>query len=55
MPAYLIAIISIVSVLVGLFVITFAIYITNSDMKMVQKIYDWFLKYHDSKHIDDKL
>ncbi len=55
MSPFLIAIIAIVSVIVVLFILTFAVYITNADMKLVQKLYNWFIKYHDEKHIDDKL
>ena len=35
-------------VLAVLFVLLFITYITNADMKLVQKIYNKLLKYHDS-------
>lgn len=37
------------------FVVTFAAYITNADSKMVEFIYDWLLKYHDSKHVEERI
>lgn len=38
-----------------LFVLTFLMYITNSDMKMVEKIYDKLMAYHDAKNREEKL
>ena len=37
------------------FVVTFTIYITNADMKLVSKIYDKLMAYHDSKEKEEKL
>lgn len=37
------------------FILLFIVYITNSDLKMVEKIYDKLLEYHDKKHIETKL
>ena len=42
-------------VLVALFVITFIIYITNSDMKLVRKIYDKSQTHYDNLEKDRKL
>ena len=42
-------------VIVALFALLFVVYITNADLKLVQKIYDALIKYHDSKHIETKL
>ena len=35
-------------VIAVLFALTFLVYITNADMKLVQVIYNKLLKYHDS-------
>ncbi len=46
----------IVAIVIGaLFVLSFVVYITNADMKLVEKIYNSLLKYHDSKNVDEKL
>lgn len=37
------------------FAVTFAAYITNADMKLVEKIYDWLIAYHDAKPVEEKL
>ncbi len=42
-------------VIAGLFVLTFITYITNGDMKLVEKIYDKLIAFHDSKNIEDEL
>ncbi len=42
-------------VIASVFVVTFTAYITNADMKLVEKIYDWLIKYHDAKHVEEKL
>ncbi len=42
-------------VFVVLFALLFVVYITNADLKLVEKIYDSLLKYHDNKHIETKL
>lgn len=41
-------------VIVVLFVLLFTVYITNADMKMVEKVYDMVLAYHDKKEKDEK-
>jgi len=46
----------IVSIVIGaLFALTFIVYITNSDMKLVEIIYNKLIAYHDSKDVDEKL
>ena len=42
-------------VIASIFVVTFTAYITNADMKFVEKIYDWLIRYHDAKHVEEKL
>ena len=42
-------------VIAALFVITFIIYITNADMKLVEKIYNKLIAYHDNKEVEEKL
>lgn len=45
----------ILAVVVGLFIVTFAIYWFNLDMKLVRKIYDWLQKHYDKMKRDKKL
>lgn len=46
----------IVAIVIGaLFALTFIVYITNSDMKLVEKIYDKLIAFHDSKDVDENL
>ena len=40
-------------ILTSVFAVTFAAYITNADMKLVEKIYDWLIKYHDAKPVKE--
>lgn len=42
-------------VIAALFALTFLVYITNADMKLVQYIYDKLIKYHDSKDKEEHL
>lgn len=42
-------------VIAALFVITFIIYITNADMKLVENIYNKLIAYHDNKEVEEKL
>lgn len=42
-------------VIASLFVLTFIVYITNSDMKLVAKIYDSVIKHHDEKDVEETL
>lgn len=42
-------------VIVSLFSLLFLVYITNADMKLIEKLYDSLIKYHDSKNIEEKI
>ncbi len=45
----------ILAVIVGLFLLTFAIYWFNLDMKLVRKIYDALQKHYENMKRDKKL
>lgn len=45
----------ILAVILALFVVTFAIYFFNLDMKLVRKIYVWLQKHYDNMKRDKKL
>ncbi len=45
----------ILGVILTLFVITFAIYWFNLDMKLVRVVYDWLQKHYDKMKRDKKL
>ena len=55
MEWYWILLIVLASLLVFNFILFFVIYITNSDLKLVEKIYDWLIKYQNKKKVDTKL
>ena len=38
-----------------LFLLLFLVYITNADMKLIEKLYDALIKYHDSKTVEEKI
>ena len=40
--------------IVALFALLFVVYITNADMKLVEKVYNWFLEYHNKKVREEK-
>lgn len=42
-------------VIAALFALTFLVYITNADMKLVAFIYDKLMAYHDKKEKTEKL
>lgn len=42
-------------VIAAFFVLTFAVYITNADMKLVEKIYDKLIAYHDKQEKEEKI
>ena len=42
-------------VIAALFALTFTMYITNADMKLVEKIYDQLMKHHDSRKVDEHI
>jgi len=50
MAWYWILLIVLGSLFVLFFVVNFIIYITNGDMKLVEKIYNMLIKHHDKKH-----
>ncbi len=45
----------ILAVIVGLFLLTFAVYWFNLDMKLVRKVYDLLQKHYDTMKRDKKL
>jgi len=45
----------ILAVILALFVVTFAIYFFNLDMKLIRKIYVWLQKHYDNMKRDKKL
>ncbi|MGB4984936.1 MAG: hypothetical protein WBO70_04110 [Erysipelotrichaceae bacterium] len=51
MPWYLIVLI----VIVVLFVLLFVVYITNADLKLVEKTYNSLLKYQENRKVDTKI
>ena len=42
-------------IIILLFVLTFVTYMTNGDGKMIEKIYNSFIKYHDNKEKNEKI
>ena len=42
-------------VIVALFLLLFLVYITNGDCKMIEKIYNFLIKHHDEKVVEEKL
>ena len=38
-----------------LFGLLFLAYMTNADMKLIEKIYNALIKYHDSKNVEEKI
>lgn len=46
----------IVAIVIGaLFALTFILYITNADMKLVEIIYNKLIAFHERKDVDEKL
>ncbi len=46
----------IIAIVIGaLFALTFIVYITNSDMKLVEIIYNKLIAFHDGKDVDETL
>ena len=39
----------------ALFWLLFLAYMTNADMKLIEKLYDTLIKYHDSKTVEEKI
>ena len=42
-------------VLAVILALLFLVYITNADLKLVEKMYNSLLRYHDSKQVETKL
>ena len=42
-------------VLFTLLCLLFLAYMTNADMKLIEKIYNALIKYHDSKNVEEKI
>ncbi len=42
-------------VLAALLSLLFLVYMTNADMKLIEKIYNSLIKYHDSKNVEEKI
>lgn len=42
-------------VLFTLLCLLFLAYMTNTDMKLIEKIYNALIKYHDSKNVEEKI
>lgn len=46
----------IVAIVIGvLFALSFIVYLSNADMKLVEIIYNKLIAYHDSKNVEEKL
>ena len=42
-------------VVAALFGLLFLAYMTNADMKLIEKLYDTLIKYHDRKNVEEKI
>ena len=42
-------------VLAALFVLLFLAYMTNADMKLIEKIYNALIAYHDDKDVEEQI
>ena len=42
-------------VVAALFGLLFLAYMTNADMKLIEKLYDALIKYHDCKTVEEKI
>ena len=42
-------------VFAALFILTFTVYMTNADMKLVEKIYNNLIAYHDKQDKEEKI
>lgn len=42
-------------VLGALFALTFLAYMTNADMKLVEKLYNALIRYHDNRDVEEKI
>lgn len=41
--------------ILGLLLLLFIVYMTNADLKLVEKVYDSLIKHHDKKNVKTKL
>lgn len=55
MEWYWILLIVLGGIIVLFFISTFILYITNGDMKLVEKIYNKLIAYHDKKHQKEEI
>ena len=55
MAWYWILLIVLASLFVLTFILLFVVYITNADLKLVEKIYDWLIKYQEKKQVETKI
>lgn len=42
-------------VLFVLYLLSLVLYLANADGKMIQKVYDWLIKMHDKKNVEEKI
>ena len=42
-------------VLIALFGLLFLAYMTNADMKLIEKIYNALIAYHDAKDVEEQI
>lgn len=42
-------------VMVSLFALAFLAYMTNADMKLVEKLYNALISYHDGRDVEEKI
>ena len=55
MKWYVKTIIAAVVAAVSFFVLTFAAYIANLDGKLIEVLYDFLIKLHDEKEVEEKI
>ena len=39
----------------SLFSLLFLVYITNADMRLIERLYNALIKYHNSKKVEEKI
>lgn len=49
------ALMIILIVIAALFVLTFTAYMTNADGKLIEKIYDKLIEYHDEQEVEENI
>ena len=55
MAWYWILLIVLVSLPVALYLLSWILYLTNGDNKMLEKVYDMLIRYHDKKKTEGKI